>query len=101
MKRRMNNQGAYIVKVEERGYFVNMIRLNNDINGNPRLEAHVTTVSSMLNYNGYCSVYVYRFSGHHINEKEEAEWIAKRVHEELNREDQERNVLLSYKGITT
>ena len=72
-----DNRATYRI-ISNHHYLVTINRLKNDYYGNPRFEA---TIINLDVDNVYIGSFVYRFSGHHFNEYEEAKSIVK-YHEE-------------------
>lgn len=73
MTKRFDNKNTYLVERDERKYAVTLSRIKNDVNGNPRFEALITDLEDLAS--GYSTTYTYRFSGHHMSNKNEAMWI--------------------------
>lgn len=73
MTKRLMNSYAYLVK-RKGTYAVTLTRINNDVNGNPRYQADIIDLDFLTKANTACSAR-YTFTGHHMSEQEEAEWI--------------------------
>ena len=71
MVRQRDNRSAYTVTLESH-YIVTLERLQNSYYGNPRFEAGIINLDKM---GGYIGVHVYRFTGHYMDEYQEARWI--------------------------
>lgn len=79
MTTRRDNKATYRVTTTNH-WLVILERLHNTYCGNPRFEA------TLINIDGesdYISSFVYRFTGHYMDEQSEAEWIVKH-HEAKN-----------------
>ena len=76
MVRQKDNVSIYKVPGEKTGrnYYVELLRLQNNYYGNPRYEAHLIRVDIVEQYN-YCGAFVYRFTGHYLDDINEAKWI--------------------------
>ena len=74
MVRQKDNVSIYKVTTEKRNYYVELIRLQNNYYGTPRFEAHLIR-TDMVEQFKYCGAHVYSFTGHYMDEIEEANWI--------------------------
>ena len=75
--KRLTTYTTHLLAHEGRPYIVTLTRIHNDVNGNPRFEAVITNHDVMLS-DGYANAYRYRFTGHYMAERQEAEWILAR-----------------------
>lgn len=75
---RKDNRATYRVTTTKH-WLVTLERLHNTYSGNPRFEA---TLINLDNDDVYIGSFVYRFTGHYMDERGEAEWIVK--HHEAN-----------------
>lgn len=82
MVKRKTNRTTYLTHCEGVAYAVTLTRIRNDVCGNPRFEAVVTRLESLNGRAGLACSYVYAFTGHYMDDQMEADWIAKRHHEE-------------------
>lgn len=79
MTKRQNNRTSYRVNSIYH-YIVTLERLANTAYGNPRYEA---TIINIDNEDIYLCSYVYRFTGHYMDEISEAKWIVKHHESEV------------------
>ena len=79
MTTRRGNRATYRVTTT-RHWLVTLERLANTYSGNPRFEA---TLINLDNDDVFIGSFVYRFTGHYMDERAEAEWIVKH-HEAKN-----------------
>ena len=78
--RRQDEIDAFLIKTEKREYIVTLEPLRNDTNGNPRFQAVIVFYEPDKRINSYYNA-VYKFTGHYLGRRGEAEWITK-YHEE-------------------
>ncbi len=78
MTTQRDNRATYRV-ISKHNYLVTLERLKNDYYGNPRFEA--TIINTDIDNEYYIGSFVYRFSGHHNSEYDEAKYIVN-YHEE-------------------
>lgn len=74
MVRQKDNVAIYKVTTEKHNYYVELLKLHNNYDGNPRYEAHLIRADLVEQYN-YCGAHVYRFTGHYMDDINEAQWI--------------------------
>lgn len=74
MIRQRDNIGVYKVVTDSRVYYVELIHLENNYYGTPRFEAHIIRID-LINQYDYCGAYVYRFTGHFMDDIEESKFI--------------------------
>lgn len=74
MIKRLLNTDTFKFETTAGSVFVNIERLNNGVNGNPRYKASVMTMFDDFNP-GYLFTRVYRFDGHYLDLKSEARFI--------------------------
>lgn len=79
MTKRQNNRTSYRVNSIYH-YIVTLERLANTTYGNPRYEA---TIINIDNEDIYLCSYVYRFTGHYMDEISEAKWIVQHHESEV------------------
>lgn len=86
MTRRLNNKTTYLVRGDLGKYAVTMTRLNNDVNGNPRWEAEITKIDSLISWDATWTI-CYHFTGHYYNEQDEAGWVVRHFEREEQNTD--------------
>ena len=76
MIRQRDNVAIYKVVSENTNleYYVELLRLQNNYYGNPRFEAHILKTELIKKY-GYSGAWVYRFTGHYLDDYEECKFI--------------------------
>ena len=79
MTKRQNNRTSYRVNSIYH-YIVTLERLANTTYGNPRYEAIIINID---NEDIYLCSYVYRFTGHYMDETSEAKWIVEHHESEV------------------
>lgn len=82
MVKRKTNRTTYLIRREGVAYAVTLTHIRNNVYGNPRFEAVVTRLDGLNGSAGLACSYVYTFTGHYMDDQMEADWIAKRHHEE-------------------
>lgn len=70
MTKQHNTQTTYLLN----NYLITIERINNDVNGNPRFKAIITSLKG-LNNDKHTLSYVYTFKGHYDAEEGEADFI--------------------------
>lgn len=87
MLRRLVNGTTYLVTTERGSYAVNLEHLRNTYSGNPRFKAKVIVlkVNGEVRNDDYAFTAVYSFTGHYLNDYDEAKWIVERYEETGNR----------------
>ena len=77
----MNVKDTYKFSKDGETYIVTLSRVKKDVNNNPRYEAEIIVIAD-----NYLSLaYVYRFTGHYMDDREEAKWIVDRCIEERSK----------------
>lgn len=77
---RRDNVAVYRLTTENNHWLVELKRLQNTYCGNPRFEA---TLINLDKCDTYVGGFVYRFTGHYMDEYDESKWIVNH-HEELD-----------------
>lgn len=80
MSRQLTTQNAFCFAVEDIRYSVTLIGLKNDPNGNRRYEAIVIDLDDLLRDDRASGAFRYRFTGHCMRERDEAEFALTRLH---------------------
>ena len=76
MTTQRDNVGGYFVSSDNSRYLVELRRLVNTYAGNPRYEATIFNLEK-CDIMDYTAGHVFRFTGHHYSEQDEARWIIK------------------------
>ena len=76
MVRQKDNTSIYKVvsPTTNNHYYVELIRLQNNYFGSSRFEAHIISIEHIEKYD-YCGAWVYRFTGHFMDDKQECDFI--------------------------
>ena len=90
MTKRIDNRFGFKVITNYGVYFVTLLRIKNDVNGNPRFEAAISLIShdpekTELAIHEYYTV-SYRFTGHYCSAYDEAKIIVNRYEMDLQRD---------------
>lgn len=90
-KRQKTNPSTYKVETLRGTYAVTLERLHNTEYGAPRFRAQVITlqVRGEEPPENYFFTTAWTFTGHYIQEREEAQWIVERYEEKLKEEGKE------------
>lgn len=83
MAKRRNQIDVYKINTQRNNYIVALEGLKNDINGNRRFKATIIVDSDM---NQWLWNAVYTFTGHHLGEKGECEWIVDHYEKEIEKD---------------
>ena len=73
MTKRLNNVSVYRITTNNSNYIVQLERLKNTYAGTPRFKATITNMNTFTDNFNYSPVYT--FTGHYIEECEEAKHI--------------------------
>ena len=86
--RRLTNSSTYKVETDRAVYAVNLKRTTNSYYGHPRFRAALITISVKGEPD---SAYLYTtewsFTGHYMNDQDEARWLVERYEERLKEEE--------------
>ena len=80
MTKELSTQDAFFFKDGDVEYSVTLVGLKNDVNGNRRYEAIVVDLDDLRSDDRASGAFRYRFTGHMMTPRQEAEWALKRIH---------------------
>lgn len=78
-RRSLSVQDAFLIKRGQSEFCVTLCGLTNNTNGNRRYEATVVDLGN-LSEDGASGAFRYRFTGHFMTPREEAEWALDHCH---------------------